>query len=129
MTAPDARTPAGVDDPRADHVSTAAGNVVASRLPAAAEWSVAALLTVASIALAGLSDNDFALRTLGMTLGLLVLAALWWAALRLTGRPPLLALLLFGLSPVGVRYGDSLRAYPFATLTIIIAFVLVSRAH
>ncbi|HXL53650.1 MAG TPA: hypothetical protein VN945_11005, partial [Gemmatimonadales bacterium] len=51
MTAPDARTPAGVDDPRADHVSTAAGNVVASRLPAAAEWSVAALLTAASIAL------------------------------------------------------------------------------
>jgi len=180
MTAPDARIPAGVDDPRADHVSTAAENVVASRLPAAAEWSVAALLTAASIALhitafrhmgalwrdeanavamgrmtlaqawahlpfdsilmgpivvlramalAGLSDNDFALRTLGMTFGLLILAALWWAALRLTGRPPLLALLLFGLSPVGVRYGDSLRAYPFATLTIIIAFVLVSRAQ
>src|SRR5947208_16643850 len=49
--APDTRTPACDDDPCADHVSTAAENVVASRLPAAAEWSVAALLTAASIAL------------------------------------------------------------------------------
>ena len=178
--APDTRTPPTDDYPCADHASIAAEDVVASRLATAAEWSVAAVLTAASVALhitawrhmgalwrdeanavemgrmtlaqawvhlpfdsvlmgpivvlramalAGLSDNDLALRTLGMTFGLLILAALWWASLRLSGRPPLLALVLFGLSPVGVRYGDSLRAYPFATLTLVIAFILVSQAQ
>lgn len=86
------------------------------------------ILVLRAMALAGLSANDTALRALGMTLGLAVLVALWWAALHLSGHPPLVALLLFGLSPVGVRYGDSLRAYPFVTLTLVVAFALLSRA-
>jgi hypothetical protein len=76
-----------------------------------------------AMAVAGLSGDDTALRALGMAFGIAILALLWFAGLRLFGRPPVIALLLFGLSPVGVRYGDSLRAYGLATSAMLVAYV------
>jgi hypothetical protein len=55
--------------------------------------------------------SDLGLRVFGMLAGLAVLAALWWNAWRFSSSPPTLSMLIFGLSPVVIRWGDSLRAY------------------
>jgi hypothetical protein len=55
--------------------------------------------------------SDTVLRGVGLLLGLLLLAALWFAARRFAEGPPLVSLLLFGLCPSVLRYGDSVRAY------------------
>ncbi len=75
------------------------------------------------MAMAGLAADDTAFRALGLAFGIAILALLWCAGLRLLGRPPLIALVLFGLSPVGVRYGDSLRAYGLAIATLLAAYL------
>ena len=71
----------------------------------------------------GFGGTDAALRTLGLVISASLLAALWWSTWRLTLRPPLVSLLLVGLSAVALRWGGSLRAYG---LGVSLALVMLS---
>lgn len=73
----------------------------------------------------GLGGSDLALRTFGMLVGLAVLAALWWNAWRFSASPPIISMLLFGLSPIAIRWGDSLRAYGLGVLFLLLALGLI----
>ena len=73
----------------------------------------------------GGGETDLALRAFGLGVGLAILAALWRNAWRLSSSPPLLSLLLLGLSPVAIRWGDSLRAYGLGVFFILLTLGLV----
>ena len=73
----------------------------------------------------GLGGSDLALRIFGMLVGLAVLAALWWNAWRFSASPPIISMLLFGLSPVAIRWGDSLRAYGLGVFFFLLALGLI----
>jgi hypothetical protein len=75
----------------------------------------------------GLGGSDEGLRTLGFLVGLLLLGALWAYGWLLGTGPPLLALLLVGLNPVVIRWGDSLRGYGLAAAGIALSFGLLWR--
>src|SRR5262245_5499017 len=68
---------------------------------------------------AGLGASDPDVRRFGVLVGLATLVALWWTARQLGLDPPLVGLLLFGMSPTAIIYGDSVRGYGLATLTIV----------
>jgi hypothetical protein len=59
----------------------------------------------------GWGSSDGGLRQLGFLIGVGILGAVWLAAWTIKRAPPTWALLLFGLSPVALVWGDSLRAY------------------
>ncbi len=69
--------------------------------------------------------GDTALRALGLTVGILLIAALWLNAVGFRGRIPLVSLLLIGLNPVMVRSLDALRPNGLAALAIVLAFTAV----
>lgn len=69
--------------------------------------------------------SDGVLRALGLGMGLLLLASLWFAARRFAGGPPLVSLVLFGICPVVLRYGDSVRAYGLGSALGIATLALV----
>ena len=73
----------------------------------------------------GFGSSDLALRAFGMLIGLAVLAVLWWNAWQFSVSPPLLSMLLFGLSPTTIRWGDSLRAYGLGVLLLLLALGLI----
>ena len=73
----------------------------------------------------GLGGSDLALRVFGLLVGLAILAALWWNALQFSASPPLISLLLFGLSGTTIRWGDSLRAYGLGVLLLLFALGLI----
>ncbi|HEV2842650.1 MAG TPA: hypothetical protein VGW39_15110 [Chthoniobacterales bacterium] len=73
----------------------------------------------------GLGGSDLTLRIFGMLVGLAVLAALWWNARRFSASPPIISMLLFGLSPVAIRWGDSLRAYGLGVFFLLLALGLI----
>ena len=73
----------------------------------------------------GLGGSDLALRVFGLLVGLAVLAALWWNAWQFSASPPLISLLLFGLSGTTIRWGDSLRAYGLGVLLLLLALGLI----
>jgi len=73
----------------------------------------------------GLGGSDLALRAFGMLVGLAVLGALWWNAWRFSASPPVISMLLFGLSPVAIRWGDSLRAYGLGVFFLLLALGLI----
>lgn len=75
---------------------------------------------------AGASDES--LRHLGFGIGLGVTAALWISAWHMRKAPPLWALLLFGLSPVALVWGDSMRAYGLGCLFNILAVGCIWKA-
>lgn len=72
----------------------------------------------------GLGATDFGLRVLGLTVGLGVLAMLWWTAWRLGHGIPMVSLLLFAASPTTLQIGDSLRGYGCGV--VLMLFVLNS---
>jgi hypothetical protein len=78
-----------------------------------------ALLRVWNFWCGGASDEH--LRQLGFVVGLSITVALWLSAWTLKKAPPLWALLLFGLSPVALVWGDSMRAYGIGCLFNILA--------
>jgi hypothetical protein len=73
----------------------------------------------------GLGGSDSALRVFGLLIGLAVLAALWWNARQFSASPPLISMLLFGLSGTTIRWGDSLRAYGLGVLLLLLALGLI----
>ena len=72
--------------------------------------------------------TDSGLRAFGLIVGLSTVAALWWSRRRFGAAPPLLALVLFALNPVVVRWGDSVRGYGLGQLAVVLAFPLVFAA-
>ncbi|MEY2484896.1 MAG: hypothetical protein QOH39_544 [Verrucomicrobiota bacterium] len=66
--------------------------------------------------------NDYALRALGLIIGLGVLVVLWMNARAFGARRPVLSLALVGLNPMLIRYGDSTRAYGLGILLILLTF-------
>lgn len=75
----------------------------------------------------GLGGSDLALRVFGLLVGLSILGALWWNARQFSTSPPLISLLLFGLSGTTIRWGDSLRAYGLGVLFLLFALGLIWR--
>lgn len=75
----------------------------------------------------GAGSDDALLRALGLLVGLLVLAALWWSSWSFSSGPPLLSLLLFGFSPTVTRWGDSVRAYGLGVVLILLALAAIWR--
>ncbi len=73
----------------------------------------------------GLAGSDPALRVFGLLVGSGVLAALWWNAWQFSASPPVISMLLFGLSPMAIRWGDSLRAYRLGLLFLLLALGLI----
>lgn len=78
-----------------------------------------ALLRFWNFLCGGASDEN--LRQLGFVVGLLIIVAFWLNAWAMKKAPPLWALLLFGLSPVALVWGDSMRAYGIGCLFNILA--------
>lgn len=65
--------------------------------------------------------GDIGLRLFGTLIGLFLLMALWRSTRRLGTLPPLFALVLVGLNPEVIRWGDSLRAYGLGTALLLLA--------
>jgi len=75
----------------------------------------------------GMPETDFGLRTFGLCVGLLLIAAFWIAS-RMMGRGlPLISLSLVALNPMVIRFGDSMRAYALGMVFIIITMGLIWR--
>jgi hypothetical protein len=73
----------------------------------------------------GLGGSDLGLRVFGLLAGLGVLAAIWWNAWTFSKAPPLFSLLLFGLSPTLIRWGDSLRGYGIGVVFLLLSLGLI----
>jgi hypothetical protein len=71
------------------------------------------------------SHGDAWLRTLGLLIGLAILAALWLNARLMGYRIPTMALALLGFNASVICYGDSVRGYGLGVLTGLLAFGLV----
>jgi hypothetical protein len=71
--------------------------------------------------------TDMAIRSLGFATGLFFLAGLWLAGRLIWKGVPLLALTLFGLNAVAIRYVDAIRGYGPATACIVLTIALVWR--
>jgi hypothetical protein len=65
--------------------------------------------------------TDEGLRYLGFLIGLGILIAIWTTSWMIKKSPPIWALLLLGLSPVALVWGDSMRAYGLGCLCNILA--------
>lgn len=75
----------------------------------------------------GFGGSDASLRVFGLLVGLAVLAALWWNSWQFSASPPLISMLLFGLSGTTIRWGDSLRAYGLGVFLLLLALGLIWR--
>ena len=75
----------------------------------------------------GWGSSDQGLRVLGLVIGLAILGAIWMAAWMIRRSPPSWALVLFGLSPVALVWGDSLRAYGLSCVCNVLAIGLIWR--
>jgi hypothetical protein len=75
----------------------------------------------------GLGKTDFALRALGLIIGLGTLGAIWYAARSMELRLPLISLVLFAMSPTALAT-DSLRAYGLGVLLILVTLGTLWRA-
>ena len=73
----------------------------------------------------GMGGSDQNLRYLGFFVGIGITVALWITGWSIKKAPPVLALVLFGLSPVALVWGDSLRAYGFGCVWNILAIGLI----
>jgi uncharacterized membrane protein len=70
-------------------------------------------------------DLDISLRLFGFLIGLATLAILWLNARRLDSPFPLLSMALIGLSPVAIRWGDSIRHYGLGVVLMLSSFGLI----
>ena len=67
------------------------------------------------------SASDAQLRIFGVAIGIMILGALWLNARAFRIGVPLISVALVGFNPMIIRYGDSIRAYGFGTLLILLA--------
>ena len=65
--------------------------------------------------------SDAALRVFGVSIGLLILGMIWLNARWLRLGFPLLSLVLIGLNPMVIRYGDSIRGYGLGIALMLLA--------
>lgn len=73
----------------------------------------------------GFRTTDLDLRIYGLFVGILIVISLWLNA-RLTARSvPLFSLALFGLSPLTICIGDSIRPYGLGIFFILLTFGLI----
>jgi hypothetical protein len=89
------------------------------------EWDSAPVLHPSLVrlwSLGGWADLDFALRFLGLLMGLVMILTLWLNARVLGAQPPLLTLALFGLHAVTLQAVGSVRPYGLGTLFMLLAF-------
>jgi hypothetical protein len=75
-----------------------------------------------------LGTNSTALRVFGLCAGITCLGIVWLNAALTTRRAPLVALALFGFSPVFFIWGDSIRGYGLGAALIMLTFALFDRA-
>jgi len=75
-----------------------------------------------------LGTSDTALRVFGLCAGTACLGMVWLNAALTTRRAPLVALALFGFSPVLFVWGDSIRGYGLGAALIMLTFTLFARA-
>ncbi|MFN8008919.1 MAG: hypothetical protein U0V70_18215 [Terriglobia bacterium] len=75
----------------------------------------------------GFGGVDSSLRVLGLSMGLAIIAALWWNAKQLAKAVPLCSLVLLAASPAMILYGDSLRAYGLGNALMILSIGVVWR--
>jgi hypothetical protein len=73
----------------------------------------------------GLGASDSLIRLYGFLVGTSILGALWLNARLMGYRIPLLSLALFGLSPLTLQIGDSIRPYGLGVFFIILTFGLI----
>lgn len=73
------------------------------------------------------SMNDAAFRSLGFCIGVSIVAALWFNARTFRHGLPLFSLVLFGMAPSLIIWGDSMRAYGFGILLILVTCSLLWR--
>jgi hypothetical protein len=71
--------------------------------------------------------NDTAFRILGFLVGSGITAVLWINARVFRHNTPLASLLLFGISPSVIYWGDTMRAYGFGILLILVTCALLWR--
>jgi hypothetical protein len=71
--------------------------------------------------------NDTAFRTLGFVIGAGVVGVLWLNARSFGHRLPLISLVLLGMSPSMIRWGDTMRAYGFGILLSLLTCALLWR--
>ncbi len=76
---------------------------------------------------AGLGESDFGLRLFGFSVGMALLAVLWWNAWTFSASPPGWSLILLGLNGTTIRWGDSLRAYGLGVFFALLTCGLVER--
>ena len=67
----------------------------------------------------GLGASDDGLRRLGLLIGIATLAVMWWSGRRLGVEAPLVMLLLLGMSPTTIIYGDEVRGYGLSILALV----------
>jgi hypothetical protein len=70
--------------------------------------------------------SDEGLRWFGLLIGVGILAGLWWMAYRAHGGPPCVALLFWGLNPIAVRFGDSVRPHGLGLFWLVLVWSAVS---
>lgn len=72
--------------------------------------------------------SDTAFRVFGLSVGALIIAALWFNAWQLGRAPPLLALVLLGLNSSVLTFATSVRGYGLGMLFVLLVFGLTARA-
>ncbi len=65
-------------------------------------------------------NGDSSLRLLGLVVGLLLIAALWWNSRQFKQPAPLVALTFLAFNPTVMFWGDSLRAYGLGAIISIV---------
>ncbi|HEV8695265.1 MAG TPA: glycosyltransferase family 39 protein [Lysobacter sp.] len=71
--------------------------------------------------------NDAVFRGVGFLIGMGLVASLWFIARSFGHSLPLVSLALLGMSPSMIRWGDSIRAYGFGILLILVTCALLWR--
>lgn len=83
--------------------------------------------TVALRAWSVFTATDQGFRGFGFLVGLGIVGALLWSGRLLGVRVPLLSLSLFALTPLTIRFGDSIRPYGLGTLFVVTTAGLVAK--
>ena len=73
----------------------------------------------------GLGSSDLGLRLIGAIIGILILIVLWRNSRQLGNALPFCSLVLIGTNATILHYGDSIRAYGFSVILMILVLTAV----